>query len=284
MAGTLRLMGLFTLLTLILVVVGGLLGEAMWGSALWGSIIFLGIAALFNMIPLFWGHKMVLKAYKARVVTREEAPRLYGIVERLAEKAQMPMPTVAIIPTRTPNAFATGPSPKKAVVAATVGILEMLDDEELEGVMAHELSHVRHRDMLAVTTAATLAGALAIAVRFFFWGTLFGGNRQMSPQMLVLILVVGAMAAVAAFLLKMAVSRQREYKADEGGAKITGKPYALARALQKLEHGNTQVPMREGNPAYSSLFISNPLRGGMSGLFSTHPPTEKRCKRLERMI
>ncbi len=284
MGGTLRTASLFAGLTLLLIAIGWFLGGPFIGDPVLAVVIFLGIAALFNFIPFFWGDKIVLKAYKAKVVTREEAPRLYSLVERLALKGDLPMPKVAIIPTHTPNAFATGRNPKNATVAATVGILQMLDDEELEGVMAHELSHVRHRDMLAVTSAATLAGAIAFAVRLFFWSSLFGGTRQMSGPQLIAILVVGALAAVAAFMLQLAVSRAREYKADEGGAKLTGKPWALARALQKLERGNAQVPLRSGNPAHASLFISNPFRGGFGKLFSTHPPTARRVERLERML
>jgi heat shock protein HtpX len=284
MGGMLRTGMLFAALTVLLVAVGWFLGGPWIGDPVLAVIIFLGIAALFNIIPFFWGHKIVLKAYRAKIVTREEAPRLYGIVERLAMKAEMPMPQVAIIPTHTPNAFATGRNPKNAVVAATVGILQMLDDEELEGVMAHELSHVRHRDMLAVTSAATLAGAIAFAVRMFFWSSLFGGTRNMSGPQVIMIIVVGALASVAALMLQFAVSRAREYKADEGGAKITGKPWALARALEKLERGNEQVPLRSGNPAHASLFISNPFRGGFGKFFSTHPPTAKRVERLGKML
>lgn len=284
MSGMIRTGLLFAGLTALLVAVGWVLGTYWFGNPVLVTVIFLGVAALFNLIPFFWGDKIVLKAYRAKVVTREEAPRLHGVVERLALKGNLPMPKVAIIPTRTPNAFATGRNPKNAVVAATVGILEMLDDEELEGVMAHELSHVRHRDMLAVTSAATIAGAIGFAVRIFFWSSLFGGTRNMSGPQIIAIIVVGALAAVAAFMIQMAVSRSREYKADDGGARLTGKPWALARALQKLEKGNTQAPLRNGNPAHASLFISNPFRGTMGKLFSTHPPTAKRVARLEQMM
>lgn len=285
MGGTLRTFGLFTVLTAMLVVIGYVLGGIFVDSWQLGVVLFLVIAALFNFIPFFWGDKLVLRAYRAKLVTRDEAPRLYAITERLALKADVPMPKVAVIPTRNPNAFATGRNPGNATVAATVGILELLDDEELEAVMAHELSHVTNRDVLAVTTAATLAGAIAFAARMFFWGTLFGGNRGMSGPQLAAALVIAITAPIAALLLQLAVSRTREYKADASGARLCGKPWALARALEKLERGNDRLPLKDGNPAHASLFISNPFRGGgFARLFSTHPPTAKRVARLERML
>jgi heat shock protein HtpX len=285
MGGTLRTAGLFLVLTAMLVGVGFVLGGIFVDDPLVGALIFLVIAALFNFIPFFWGDKLVLKAYRAKIVTREEAPRLYGITERLALRADIPMPKVAIIPTHNPNAFATGRNPRNATVAATVGILQLLDDEELEAVMAHELSHVTNRDVLAVTSAATIAGAIAFAARMFFWGTLFGGNRGMSGPQLAAALLIAITAPIAALLVQLAVSRTREYKADASGAKLCGKPYALARALEKLEYGNARVPLKDGNPAHASLFIANPFRGGGFGrMFSTHPPTAKRVARLRKML
>jgi len=281
--GTLRTLWLFGLLTALMAGIGFILG-GFYGDPITAAIIFLAIAAVLNFGTYFWGDKIVLRAYKAKVVTRDEAPRLYGIVERLALKADIPMPTVAVLPTYNPNAFATGRSPKHATVAATVGILQMLDDEELEGVMAHELSHVLHRDMLVMTTAATIAGAIAFAARMFFWGQLFGGgNREGGGNMLVALIVL-ITAPLAAMLVQLSISRTREFKADAGGAKLTSKPWALARALEKIEKGNLAVPLQGGNPAHSSLFISNPFRGGFGKLFSTHPPTSARVARLEKMV
>jgi heat shock protein HtpX len=285
MGGTVRTLWLFMLLTVMMAIIGFALG-GFYGNPVLATLLFVAIAGTMNFVMFFWGDKIVLKTYRAKVVNREEAPRLYGIVERLALKGDLPMPTVAIIPTNNPNAFATGRSPKHATVAATVGILQMLDDEELEGVMAHELAHVSNRDMLVMTTAATIAGAISFAARMFFWGQLFGGNRGGgSPAHLALALVVMITAPLAAILVQLAISRTREYKADASGAKLCGKPWALARALQKIERGNQVTPLQGGNPAHSALFISNPFRGGaFAKMFATHPPTEERVRRLERMM
>lgn len=282
MAGTVRTLWLFSLLTALMMAIGFGVAAAMGTNPIGATLVFLAIALVFNLVSFFWGDKIVLRAYRAKVVTRDEAPRLYGIVERLALKGDVPMPTVAVIPTHNPNAFATGRSPKHATVAATAGLLNMLDDEELEGVMAHEMAHVLNRDMLVMTTAATIAGAISFAARMWFWGTLFGGNREGGGNMAIALLVM-ITAPIAAILVQLAISRAREFKADAGGAKLTGKPWALARALQKIETGNAAIPMQGGNPAHSSLFISNPFRGGFAGMFATHPRMEERIARLERM-
>jgi heat shock protein HtpX len=210
-------------------------------------------------------------------VTRAEAPELYEVVEGLARRAGLPVPRVAIIPGEQPNAFATGRDPEHAVVAATEGILRILDRDEIEGVMAHELAHVRHRDMLISSVAATLAGAIMVLARFgmFFGG---GGDRDRGGGALALLVVI--LAPIAAMLVQAAISRSREFAADAGGAEISGKPRALASALRKLEATARRVPL-QGNPATAHMFIVHPFRGGGIGkLFSTHPPTEERVERL----
>jgi heat shock protein HtpX len=245
------------------------------------ALIGLVMAGLMNVGSYFFSDKIVLKMYRAQVVTREQAPEFYSIVERLSRKAGLPMPKVAILPQDQPNAFATGRSPKHAVVAATRGILEILSPEELEGVMAHELAHVKHRDMLIGTIAATLAGALTyLAHSRLFWG----GGRDREGGGNALGLVVLVLAPIAAILVQMAISRSREFVADAGGAEISSRPRALASALQKLEAYAKRVPMPEANPATTHLFIVNPLTaGGIKSLFRTHPPTAERVERLMRM-
>jgi heat shock protein HtpX len=188
------------------------------------------------------------------------------------------MPKVFLIPERTPNAFATGRDPEHAAVAATQGILEILDDDELAGVMAHELAHVKHRDILTGTIAATLAGAVAMLGQFARFGV--GGQRRQNPIGMLLILVGAPLAAMA---IRMAISRTREYAADAGGAEISGKPFSLATALAKLQRGAQQIPMTRGNPAHSHMFIVNPFFGGLQKMFSTHPPVEERIRRLEAL-
>lgn len=287
LGGTLRTLWLFIMLTAILAVAGFFLGGYFTGDPVTGTLIFLVIAAAFNIITLFWGHKIVLKTYRAKVVDAHEAPRLHRIIDNICLRTGMPKPTIAVIPSDNPNAFATGRSPKNAVVAATVGILQILDDEELEGVMAHEMGHVKNRDMLVMTTAATIAGAISFAARMFFWSSLFGGGGSRdgpagNPLILILVMITAPLAAI---LVQLSISRQREFKADHAGATITGKPWALARALQKLEAGNVARPMEGGNPAHSALFISNPFRQGIfAKLFSTHPSTAERVRRLEAMV
>jgi heat shock protein HtpX len=239
------------------------------------------LAGIMNVGSYFFSDKIVLRMYGAQLVSREEAPELYGIVERLARKAGLPLPKVAILPQDQPNAFATGRSPKHAVVAATRGILQILTPEELEGVIAHELAHVKHRDMLIGTIAATMAGALAFVARSAFW---FGGSRDREGGNNLLGLLVLILAPIAAMLIQLAISRSREFEADAGGAQISSRPRALASALQKLEAYAKRMPMQEANPATTHLFIVNPLRGdGLTRLFRTHPPTEQRVARLLQM-
>jgi heat shock protein HtpX len=265
---------LMAVLTVALVFLGGFVG----GQS--GALIALVLAGGMNFTSYFFSDRIVLKMYRAREVGREEAPELYDVVEHLSRRAGLPMPRVAVLPQDQPNAFATGRNPEHAVVAATQGILKILDRDELEGVMAHELAHVKHRDILISSVAATLAGAIMYVSRF---GLFFGGNRNRGGGG-ILALVVILLAPVAAMFIKSAISRSREFAADQGGAEISGKPRALASALRKLEAVSKQVPM-EGNPATSHMFIVHPFRGGgaLLRLFSTHPATDARVERLMAM-
>lgn len=262
------------------VVIGFLLG-GYFGDPIIGMIFFLVIAGIFNAISYFYSSKIVLWSYKAKIVTEREAPRLYKTVHRVALKSDLPMPKIAIIPTMTPNAFATGRNPKNAVVAATEGLLQLLNDDELEGVIAHEMAHVKDRDILVMSVAATLAGAIAFAARFVIFGMIFGRRSNVNPLLLI---AVAVLAPIAAILIQLAISRAREFKADKVGAIMIQKPWALANALEKLERGNRRMPLRDGNPASASLFIVNPFRGSaFFKLFSTHPPIEERVRRLREM-
>jgi heat shock protein HtpX len=269
MLKTFLLMGV---LTVALVLLGGYFG----GEG--GALMALVFAGAMNFASYFFSDKIVLKMNRARVVGRDEAPVLYEVVESLTRRAGMPMPKVAIIASQQPNAFATGRNPEHAVVAATEGILRVLDRDELAGVMAHELAHVKHRDILIASVAATLAGAIMYVTRFgLFFG---GGDRDRGPAGGILAIAAIILAPIAAFLIKSAISRSREYAADAGGAEISGKPRSLASALQKLEVTAQQVPMAV-NPAAEHLYIVKPFRGGgLASLFSTHPPTAKRVERL----
>jgi heat shock protein HtpX len=260
-------------LTILFVVVGGALGGRQ------GALMAFLLAAVMNFFSYWFSDKLVLQRYRAQEVGPEDRTRLYPMVQRLTQSAGLPMPRVFLIPERTPNAFATGRNPQHAAVAATQGILEILSDDELEGVMAHELAHVRNRDILTSTIAATFAGAIATLGQFARFGVA-GRGRGGNPIGLLLI-VVGA--PLGAMLLRMAISRTREYAADRGGAEISGKPLALASALGKLHLGAQRTPISRGNPAHSHLFIVNPFVGGLQKLFSTHPPMEERIRRLKLM-
>jgi len=241
------------------------------------------IGLVMNFVSYWFSDKIVLKMYHARQVDQYDAPQLYGVVEKLARKAGLPMPKVYIIPTDTPNAFATGRNPSHASVAATEGILRLLNADELEGVMSHELAHVKHRDILICTIAATLGGAINLLARVF----MYGGGRSRNNKgggTAIIGLVLMILAPIAAMLIQMAISRSREYAADAAGARICGKPMALASALNRLELGSQRVPMDMGDPATSSLFIVNPFKAGfMAKIFSTHPPMDERIKRLRDM-
>jgi heat shock protein HtpX len=258
-------------------------------------IVALGMAALMNFTAYFLSDKIVLAMYRAREVSEWEAPELHEIVERLAQRASIPKPRVYIIPTETPNAFATGRDPNHAAVAVTEGILRLLSREELEGVIAHELAHIKHRDTLIMTVAATIAGAIAVLAdfaRWFLWFGAFGRDDRegnANPLALIAVIVAIIVLPIAAILIQLAISRAREFLADEGGAYISGKPLALASALAKLEKAVSFVPMADANPATAHLFIVNPFGGGQGlgswfvNLFRTHPPTEERIARLQAL-
>lgn len=249
-----------------------------------GMTMALIFAGLMNFGAYWFSDKIVLAMYRAQKVDESAAPQLYRIVRRLVEKAGMPMPKVYIIPTDAPNAFATGRSPKHASVAATEGILRILNEQELEGVMAHELSHVQNRDTLTATIAATLAGAIAYLATMIKWGAILGGRDDDNRGGLIGSLAMAFIAPIAAMLIQMAISRSREYAADEAGGRLCGKPLALAGALERLEHSARERPLVGANPAAASLFIVNPFRGqAMLSLFSTHPPMEKRIARLREL-
>lgn len=272
----LRTFLLMAVMTFLLMVVGAMVGGRN------GALFALAIAGVLNLGAYWFSDKMVLARYKAKPVGPEDTTGLYAAVRELATQSGIPMPRVYIIPSDAPNAFATGRNPNHAAVAATQGILRILDRRELKGVMAHELSHVRNRDILTSSIAATLAGAigfLAFGARF---RAIFGDRRGGGGG--ILMLVVALLAPLAAAMVQMAISRTREYGADEGGAALTRDPEALASALLKIEDGVKRRPMGEETATTAHLFIMNPLRGGgMAGLFSTHPPVEERVRRLRAM-
>ena len=241
-------------------------------------------AMLFNFITYWYSDKIVLSWYNARIVDETEAPELYAIVRNLAERAGLPMPRVAIIPSETPNAFATGRNPKHAVVAVTQGLLRILNRDELEGVLGHELTHIKNRDILIGTIAAAMAGAIMQLAYWARWIAIFGSYDDRDGDNIIAAILVAVLAPIAAMLIQAAISRSREFLADEGGAKLSGKPWALASALLKIEQAVRYRPMREGNPATAHMFIVNPFRGvSIVNLFSTHPPTEKRIERLRKI-
>ena len=249
-----------------------------------GMIFAFAISVAMNFTAYFFSDKIALKMYRAQPVTREQLPRAYEVVERLTAKQGLPMPKIYVIPTESPNAFATGRNPQHASVAVTHGILGLLTDEELEGVLAHELGHVKNRDILTSSIAATLAGAITLIARMGYWASLFGGyggggRRERGGGGLGALLTI-IVAPIAAALIQLAISRSREYEADATGAHTTGNPYALARALQKLEDYSKRVPL-EASASTAHLFIIAPLvGGGIGSLFSTHPPTKERIRRL----
>jgi len=256
------------------------LGQVFGGSN--GAIMAFGLAAVMNVGMLWGSSKMVLRSYGARVVTEAEAPDLYRMVDRLRQRAGLPMPVVAIAPHAQPNAFATGRNPENSVVCVTEGLMKTINREELEGVIAHELAHIKNRDMLLQTIAATMSGAISNLARFAFF---FGGRRDEggNPAVALIAMIV---APIAAMIMQYAISRQREFKADRVGAEICGRPLALAGALQKLEMSARRIPM-DVSPAVAPLAIVNPLAAlkglGIGKLFSTHPATAERVARLEAM-
>jgi len=266
-------------LAVLFVVVGSLIG----GQS--GATIAFVIALVMNVGAYWFSDKIVLRMYGAKEVSETEAPVLHRIVRSLATRAQLPMPKVYLIENDAPNAFATGRDPAHAAVAATTGILRILTEEELTGVMAHELSHVAHRDILISTVAATIAGAISYLAQMLQWTMIFGGGdrEERNPLSFVVQIAVMILAPIAATLIHLAVSRSREYDADEGGAQLCGQPLMLAEALRKLHVGVQRIPM-QANPSTAHLFIVSPLTGGgVLSLFSTHPPMEARIARLEAM-
>jgi heat shock protein HtpX len=276
---TLKSTLLLVVLTVFLIFIGG------WAGGRNGMVIAFVLSVVFNFGTYFFSDKLALSMYRAQPVTREQLPRAYEVVERLSAKQGLPMPKIYVIPSESPNAFATGRNPKHASVAVTHGILQLLDDEELEGVLAHELGHVRNRDILTSSIAATLAGAITMVARMGYWASFFGGyggrdERGRSGGGLSGLFMI-ILAPIAASLIQLAISRSREYEADATGARETGNPYALARALQKLDDFSRKIPM-QASPTTAHLFIVAPLlgSGGIGNLFSTHPPIKERIRRL----
>ncbi|HTA23465.1 MAG TPA: zinc metalloprotease HtpX [Terriglobales bacterium] len=278
MGNTFKTAFLLTLLTLLLMFIG----RAFGGQN--GMLLALGLAAVMNFISYFYSDKIALAMYRAQPVTREQLPRAYGAVERLTQKIGIPMPKIYVIPNESPNAFATGRNPSHASVAMTQGILDLLNDEELEGVLAHELGHVNNRDILISSVAATVAGAITMLASMGRWAMIFGGwggnNREERGGGGISALLMLILAPIAASLIQLWVSRTREYQADATGAHFTGNPYALASALSKLDAYSRRIPM-QGTPSTAHLFIVQPLLGmNLGNLFSTHPPIAKRIERL----
>lgn len=276
-----KIMILLTTLTLLLMFIGRLIG------GLQGMFTAFVFAIIMNFATYWFSDKIVLMMYGAKPVNETEAPELFRIVRSLTEEAGLPMPRVYIIPTMTPNAFATGRNPSHAAVAVTRGILQMLDEEELEGVLAHEIAHVRNRDILLSTIVATIAGVISMIANMARWAAMFGGiggrDREGRGSNILGELFLIIVAPIAALLIQLAISRSCEYRADDSGGRICGKPLSLASALEKLHFGAKRFPM-EANPATAHMFIVNPLTGGgILSLFSTHPPIEKRIERLKEL-
>ncbi len=272
---TLRTIMLMTLLTLVLVGIGGAIG----GQG--GALLALVIAGAMNFGTYWFSDKMVVKMYRGQQVN---SGPLYEVVAEICQRNNLTMPKVYILPQDTPNAFATGRNPEHAVVAATEGITRILSREELMGVMAHEMSHVKHRDILIGSIVATLAGAISFLAHMAQWAAIFGGGNDEEGSNPIALIGMAIFAPMAAMLVQMAISRSREYEADRGGARMCGNPHYLASALRKLEMANKQAPMQKVNEATAHMFIVNPLKGGgLRNLFSTHPPVEERVRRLESM-
>ena len=278
---TMKTFVLMAIMTVLLVLIGRLIG----GQG--GMLIAFVIAAVMNFGSYWFSDKVVLKMYNAQELTPADKPELFRIIQELTAHAGLPMPKVYLVPNEQPNAFATGRNAEHAAVAVTEGILRTLSADELRGVLSHELAHVKHRDILIGTVAATMAGAISMIANMAQWAMIFGGGRSSndreggSPAAGILMVIV---APIAAMLIQMAISRSREYLADEGGAQISGNPLSLANALRKLSQKAEEIPMN-ASPATAHMFIVNPLSGGgLMSLFSTHPPMEERIARLEAMV
>lgn len=279
---TIKTVFLLGALTGLLILIGGYFGGRQ------GMIIAFGFAVVMNFGSYWFSDKIVLSMYRASEVKESEAPELYSIVKTLALKAGLPMPRVFIIPDENPNAFATGRNEEHAVVAVTQGILRILNREELEGVIAHELSHIKDRDILIGSIAATIAGAIMMLANMAQWAAIFGAGRSDDEEGggggIIGLLVMAILAPIAATLIQMAISRSREYLADSEGAQVSGNPYGLASALEKLQRGSQAIPMHGAKPSTAHMFIVNPLSGrSLMNLFSTHPPIEERVARLRSM-
>ena len=271
---------LMVVLTIIFVALGSLIGGQN------GAMIAFFIALVMNFVSYWFCDKIVLKMYGAQQVSEADAPQLYALVSSLAQKATIPMPKVYLIENDSPNAFATGRNPSNGVVAVTTGIMRILSREELEGVLAHEISHIKHRDILVQTVAATLAGAITMIANFARFTAFFGGGNSDDEGRgnIFSVIIFSMIAAFAAMLIQLAISRSREYMADDRGAHLSGNPLFLAGALKKLTAGVARSPMNDANPSTAPLFIVNPFTAkGVLSLFSTHPPIEERIKRLEDM-
>jgi heat shock protein HtpX len=279
MINTVKTALLLGLLTVLFVIIGNAVG----GKS--GALIAFGLAILMNFFSYFFSDKIALSMYNAQEVTESEYPELFRIVRRLAQNADIPMPRIYIIPQDAPNAFATGRNPKHAAVAVTVGALKLLNENELMGVLGHELGHIKHRDILISSIAATIAGAIMIIADMIRWAAMFGGlsrDRDSDSNPFVLI-ALAIFAPLAATLIQLAISRAREYEADRAGAEFSGNPLYLASALEKLDNYSKHIPL-QGNPVTENLFIVNPFSvKGIMNLFSTHPPIEERIERLRRM-
>lgn len=261
------------------------MGSAMGGKT---GLFIAGIIALVMNVGSYWfSDKIVLSAYKAKEVSATDAPLLHRIVTELAQNAGIPMPRIYVVPSPSPNAFATGRNPENAVVAVTEGILKILSADELRGVLAHEIGHILHRDILIQTVAGVMATVIMYLAQMFQWMAIFGGSSRDGENNrggALAAIAIAIIAPIAATLVQMAISRSREFLADEAGARISGKPLSLASALAKLDTMSKQVPMQEGSPATESMFIVNPFHGGnLKNLFSTHPSTEERIRRLQAM-
>ena len=277
---TIRTTLLLGALTGLLMVIGGYFGGKN------GVVIAFLFAMVMNFGSYWFSDKIVLRMYKAQEISESQAPELYGIVKNLALRGDLPMPRVYVIPENTPNAFATGRDENHAVVAVTEGITRILNRDELEGVIGHELTHIKNKDMLIGSIAATLAGAIVMLANMAQWAAIFGGVSRDDDEGgggLIGLILMAILAPIAATVIQMAISRSREFLADAGGAKISGKPYGLAGALEKLQRASQAIPM-DANPSTAHMFIVNPLTGGsLMSLFSTHPPLEERIARLKSM-
>jgi len=269
------------------VLLASLTALLLWIGSFWGTsgiIIGLVFAILINFGSYWFSDKIVLRMYHAKQVSDSEAPRLHKLVREVTQLANLPMPKVYIVPTKNPNAFATGRNPKNAAIACTEGILELLNDDELKGVIAHEASHIKNRDTLIQVVAATIAGVISYAAMMARWAAIFGGfGRDRDGGSVLELLFLAIVTPLIATLLQLAISRSREFLADETAAKTLHNSFGLAKALEKLEGGVYKTPMRFGSKATSAIFISNPFRGGLLNFFSTHPPMAERINKLKSM-